>query len=252
MAAYDYLDQVIVATALIQPHDDDSFYNPVSASHYGYAYDGNFYLNGVQQVGHAQASWFTEPAGPYRGDGPKFPTAGLVLLSPVALTILDQSQPTLDAHALPLWMQFLFADLYALANNFDGLSRYRRAAQRLDALGPRLRGRRRLGVLHAGRREPRGQREQRGQHDGRDPRLQPGHRLPRRGDLGYYVCMTGWERLVELYRGASPWVRFGFWMGVALFLLCDGLTFTQRLGMLFLMPTCMYGLVELVTLLASL
>jgi|SRR5208337_631392 len=116
---YDYLNQVIVATALIQPHDDDSFYNPTTNFHFGYAADGNFYLNGVWQVGHPQASWATETTGSYRGDGASFPTAGLILLSPVALTILDQSTPTLDATKLPLWMQFLLSDMFALANNFN-------------------------------------------------------------------------------------------------------------------------------------
>jgi hypothetical protein len=121
MAAYDYLDQVIVATALIQPHDDDSFYNPGPPNaHYGYAFDGNWYIAGLKQNSHPQASWFTESPSAYRGDGSGFPTAGLILLSPVALTILDQSTPTLDAHQLPLWIQFLLGDMYALANNFDG------------------------------------------------------------------------------------------------------------------------------------
>jgi hypothetical protein len=117
--AYDYLNQVIVATALIQPHDDDSFYNPTTNGHFGYAFDGNFYLDGVLQVGHPRASWATETSGPYRGDGVSFPTAGLILLSPVALTILDQSTPTLIAANLPLWMQFILSDMYALGNNFD-------------------------------------------------------------------------------------------------------------------------------------
>lgn len=128
MAAYDYLNQVIVATALTQPFDDDSFYNPTTNSHYGYAYDGNLYINGVQLqsptpipapfTGYT-ASWANEAANPYRGDGVPFPQAGLILLSPVALTILDQGTPTLNAAALPLWMQFLFSDNFALANNFD-------------------------------------------------------------------------------------------------------------------------------------
>jgi hypothetical protein len=118
--SYDYLDQVIVATALIQPSDSDSFYNPTTNAHYGYAYDGNFYLNGVLQVGHSPASWATESPGAYRGDGIKFPTAGLILLSPVALTILDQSTPTLIAANLPLWMQFILSDTFMFGNNFDG------------------------------------------------------------------------------------------------------------------------------------
>jgi hypothetical protein len=119
MGGYNFLDQPIVASRLIQPTDDDSFYTPGPNNHYGYACDGNFYLDGVLQAGHPQASWFTESPNAYRGDGAPFPTAGLILLSPVALTILDQGTPTLDATKLPLWMLFLLSDFYALGNNFD-------------------------------------------------------------------------------------------------------------------------------------
>lgn len=119
--AYDYIDQNIVATQLIQPHDNDSFYNPGPPNnHTGYAADGFWYQDGVVQPSVPVASWFSESEGAYRGDGGHFPNAGLILLSPVALTILDQATPTLDAHALPLWMQFLLGDTLALANNFDG------------------------------------------------------------------------------------------------------------------------------------
>lgn len=118
--SYDYLDQVIVASSVIQPRDNDSFYNPTNPNHhFGYAADGFFYVNGVVQANHPQASWFNEISGAFRGDGSHFPTQGLILLSPASLTILDQSVPTLDAHALPLWMQFLFSDMFALADNFN-------------------------------------------------------------------------------------------------------------------------------------
>jgi len=124
---YDYIHQDIVATALIQPLDNDSFYNPVPNGHTGFAADGILYnagevvLTGSPPV-FTYASWFTEFAGsgsppvlnPYRGDQAAFPASGLILLSPVALTILDQSNT-----ALPLWMQFLLNDSYALANNFS-------------------------------------------------------------------------------------------------------------------------------------
>lgn len=125
--AYDYLDQNIVASQLIQPRDNDSFYNPSTNAHYGYGADGFWYENGVVQPSHPLASWFTEASGPYRAVGyptgsnsARFPQAGIILLSPVALTILDQSTPTLKAQNLPLWMQFLLQDTYAMANNFDG------------------------------------------------------------------------------------------------------------------------------------
>lgn len=53
---------------------------------------------------------------PYRGEQQAFPNSGLILLSKVAMTLLDQTNRT-----LPLWMQFLLGDNYAMANNFNGL-----------------------------------------------------------------------------------------------------------------------------------
>jgi hypothetical protein len=127
---YDFIDQNIVATCLIQPHDNDSFYNPRPLLHTGFAFDGNHYTLGVQDGmaspwvangGNLHATWWTESQnGPFRGDQQNFPTFGLVLLSPVSLVILDQSTPVGVANDLPLWMQFLLGDSNALANDFDG------------------------------------------------------------------------------------------------------------------------------------
>jgi hypothetical protein len=128
---YDFIDQNIVATCLIQPHDNDSFYNPIPLLHTGFAFNGNHYTLGVQDGiaspyhaagGNLQATWWTEAqaGSEFRGDQQNFPTYGLVLVSPVSLVILDQSTPVAVANALPLWMQFLLADNNALANNFDG------------------------------------------------------------------------------------------------------------------------------------
>src|SRR5271166_3926841 len=118
--SYDFIDQNIVASCLIQSHTDDSFYNPVANSHTGYAFDGNYYSLGSIVNGHRQASWFTAfGTNPYRGDQAAFPTYGLVLLSPVSLVILDQSKSVSQASALPLWMQFILGDNNALANNFN-------------------------------------------------------------------------------------------------------------------------------------
>jgi len=111
----------MVASQLIELKDDDSFYNP-SLGHNGFAWNGLFYTDGVQGVdiigsqSFQYASWFTEAEtpGPYRSAQANFPTAGLVLLSKVALTILDES----TYPNLTLWMQFLLADLYLLSNNF--------------------------------------------------------------------------------------------------------------------------------------
>ncbi len=117
MAAYDYINQSIQSTCLIEPKDIDSFYNPVTESHTGFAWDGTYYAAGVQQLTNGvptYASWYTEGQNDYRGILPTFPQTGLVLLSKVALTILDGSTSTLT-----LWMQFLLHNDYALANNFN-------------------------------------------------------------------------------------------------------------------------------------
>jgi hypothetical protein len=122
--SYNYTNQSIRATCLIEPKDNDSFYNPVSMSHTGFAWDGNYYKAGVQKPG--VASWYAESTGAaYRGDSAAFPRAGLILLSRVSLTILDETTP-----ALNMWMQFLLqsnvlspsttAGSFALTNNFNG------------------------------------------------------------------------------------------------------------------------------------
>src|SRR5271170_2599117 len=119
--SYDFIDQNIVASCLIQGHTDDSFYNPTTNSHTGYAFDGNYYSLGAVVNGHQKASWFTEfGTNPYRGDQAAFPAYGLVLLSPVSLVILDQAISVTNANQLPLWMQFLLGDSNALTNNFNG------------------------------------------------------------------------------------------------------------------------------------
>lgn len=112
MAAYDYINQSIQSSLLILPKDDDPFFFPTQLAHTGFAWDGFLYDGGVRQV--QQASWYTEPQGPYRGPLQTFPQASLVLLSKVALTILDETNTN-----LPLWMQFLLQDMQALANNFN-------------------------------------------------------------------------------------------------------------------------------------
>lgn len=133
--AYDYINQPIQSTCLIEPKDDDSFYNPTTLGHNGFAWDGTLYIEGVQQFTVASpptlvyASWYTEPTGPYRGDSATFPQAGLVLLSRAALTILDET-----TSALNLWMQFILQNnivstvssppvtvgSFSLTDNFNG------------------------------------------------------------------------------------------------------------------------------------
>jgi hypothetical protein len=120
MAAYDYINQSIMATCLIQPKDIDSFYNPITQGHTGFAWDGVLYSAGVQQYTPTSppnliyASWYTEGVNAFRGELQTFPQTGLVLLSKAALTILDGS-----TSALNLWMQFLVENQYALADNWN-------------------------------------------------------------------------------------------------------------------------------------
>jgi len=125
--AYDFIDQNIVASANVQPHDDDSFYNPVRNQHTGFAFDGSYYRVGVLQPDQPKASWFLEAFGPYRGSTAAFPTYGLILLSPVSLAIYDQKTPVQTAYQLPLWMLFILGDgailgegNFALPDNFNG------------------------------------------------------------------------------------------------------------------------------------
>lgn len=115
MAAYDYINQSIQASCLIEPKDIDSFYNPITQGHTGFAWDGQLYSAGVLQPGPVYASWYSEGVSAYRGELQTFPQTGLVLLSRVSLSILDGS--TAD---LTLWMQFLVQDQYALADNWNG------------------------------------------------------------------------------------------------------------------------------------
>lgn len=118
---YNFIDQNIVSTCLIQAHTDDSFYNPVVNSHTGYAFDGSWYTLGVVDNAHIKASWFTEfGTNSFRGNQAAFPQFGLALLSPFSLSILNQGTSVAHAEDLPLWMQFLLGDNNALANNFDG------------------------------------------------------------------------------------------------------------------------------------
>lgn len=112
--SYDFLDQDIQSSQLIQVRDDDSFYNP-ALGHYGFAADGTHYTAGVQDAGPVLASWYSETPGTYRGTKQAFPNAGLILLSKVSLVILDET-----TRALNLWMQFLLDDHFILTNNFSG------------------------------------------------------------------------------------------------------------------------------------
>jgi hypothetical protein len=118
---YNFIDQNIVSSCLIQAHTDDSFYNPVVNSHTGYAFDGSYYSLGVVDNSHIKASWFTEfGTNPFRGSQASFPQFGVALLSPFSLVILNQGTAVSHAEDLPLWIQFLLGDNNALANNFDG------------------------------------------------------------------------------------------------------------------------------------
>jgi len=118
---YDYLDQEIVSSELIVQKDNDTFYHPTLLGHTGFAADGTHYINGIQDLagsppGPVFASWYTETLdNVFRGDQGAFPNAGLILLSKVSMTILDET-----TSALKMWMLFVLSDAYALANNFNG------------------------------------------------------------------------------------------------------------------------------------
>jgi len=112
-APYNYIKQPMVATALIQQSDSDGFYFPGNNGHTGYAFNGQHYTNGVQDIGYPSASWFSEGSGSYRGAGTSFPFYGLILLGRASMTILDESNPSLN-----LWMTFLFGNGMMLTDNF--------------------------------------------------------------------------------------------------------------------------------------
>ena len=65
--AFNYTDQDIIASLTIGVKDVDPFYNPETNGLTGYAYDGNYYLNGVIQPLVSKATWATEAAGESRG-----------------------------------------------------------------------------------------------------------------------------------------------------------------------------------------
>jgi hypothetical protein len=135
--AYDYIDQSILASTVITAKNNDGFFLPTQLLHNGYAADGNLYINGVLQTtstsqgwgdgGYGDgayggvdggglpsiASWALEPPSTFRSSIITFPTNALLLVSEAALTIIDQSQGSLD-----MWMIFLLADALAFTNNF--------------------------------------------------------------------------------------------------------------------------------------
>src|SRR5258708_1284371 len=105
---YNFIDQNIVSSCLIQSYTADSFYNPVVNQQTGFAFDGSYCSLGVIDPTHAKASWFTEfGTNSFRGEQAPFPSFGVVLLSPVSLVILDQTKSVAHAEDLPLWMQFI-------------------------------------------------------------------------------------------------------------------------------------------------
>jgi hypothetical protein len=113
MASYDYLDQSLSASLLILPYDNDGFFSP-GIGLTGFAFDGTHYTNGIQDAGPVFASWYVEAPGPYRSTTKAFPSQAIVILSQVALTIMDGT-----INFPPLWMQFILQDSAGLANNFS-------------------------------------------------------------------------------------------------------------------------------------
>jgi hypothetical protein len=108
---YNFINQNVLATIAINARNNDPFFNPEALGLTGYAYNGFYYTLGVQSS--TQASWFTEGEGLFRGSSAPFPQSSVVILSDVALSIVDQDQ------SLDLWMTFLIQDNYALPNNYN-------------------------------------------------------------------------------------------------------------------------------------
>ena len=115
--SYNFVNQSIVSSLLINVKDDDPFFNPILLALSGFSANGFYYDSGVKTS--ATASWYSEPQGEFRGPLQTFPQSALVLLSYAALTILDVSNAVQTSSMLPLWMQFILSDDYALTDNFD-------------------------------------------------------------------------------------------------------------------------------------
>jgi hypothetical protein len=109
---YNYLEQSVIASLTIAEKDDDSFFSPVLWQHTGFAFDGNYYDQGLLVAG-TQASWFTEPVTAQRGNSAAFPDNVLVVLSVASLSMLNTSNDTIS-----LWMLFYYMDTGAFPNNF--------------------------------------------------------------------------------------------------------------------------------------
>ena len=133
---YNFMNQPILASALVQVSDSDSFYFPEDNGHYGYAFNGSHYTNGIQGSPPLVASWYPEGVGPYRGSSAPFPSYGLILLGRANLTILDES-----TSALKLWMTFLLSDLLLLTDNFGQPELLPTCASGIHPLGTFLRQR---------------------------------------------------------------------------------------------------------------
>jgi hypothetical protein len=111
-AAYNYLGQSAIYSELITPLDIDSFFNPVTNNHTGFAHDGFYYAAGVVNTSQV-SSWFTETPSGTRGLSAAFPAQALVLVNRASLVILDATNP-----ALNLWMLFYLEDTFGFPNNF--------------------------------------------------------------------------------------------------------------------------------------
>lgn len=104
----------VLASALFTADVSDEFYFPVDGLLSGYSADGVLYQNGAEVPDADRASWFLEPAGPFRGEARAFPQRGLILLTDAGLSILSLD----DRYSM--WMIALRGDTLAYSHNFLG------------------------------------------------------------------------------------------------------------------------------------
>jgi hypothetical protein len=111
--AYDYLDQPVLSSLIIQKQEMDSFFSPALLGHSGFSADGLYYVNGIVNP-QLQASWYTETAGTERSSAQAFPDRTLVIASRASLALLS-------AVTMELWMLFYLGDDKALRYNPTGV-----------------------------------------------------------------------------------------------------------------------------------
>lgn len=105
----------VYCSYLIRSTSDDPFFNPVTKGLTGYAADGFWYKNGVQNRFN-RAPWWAEALGGgdqlTRGATQEFPTSAIVLVTDGGISILDLSDN------LNMWMIFKKGSVNAYSDTF--------------------------------------------------------------------------------------------------------------------------------------